>query len=196
MYVFPGIFYRSGTAPYLAGHNLIKAHAEAWHLYNDVYRASQGGVISITISSDWAEPRDPTNQEDVEAAMRYVQVCFPLSTFSVLFILPLLSGPNANRVSLGIKYLGFCDFCELGKFTFLWWFFSCEVEKLYSHHGITELTWEARKQLQFTFPENSSCFLDNVMRKDPYCYFSCSTLREQLRGPEASSLFLCISGSF
>ncbi|KAK1336989.1 hypothetical protein QTO34_003031 [Cnephaeus nilssonii] len=69
----PGISFRPGTAPYIAGHNLIKAHAEAWHLYNDVYRARQGGLISITISSDWAEPRDPSNQEDVEAARRYVQ---------------------------------------------------------------------------------------------------------------------------
>lgn len=74
--MFPGISFRPGTAPYIVGHNLIKAHAEAWHLYNDVYRASQGGVISITINSDWAEPRDPSNQEDVEAARRYVQVCF------------------------------------------------------------------------------------------------------------------------
>ncbi|CAK6448613.1 unnamed protein product [Pipistrellus nathusii] len=69
----PGISFRPGTAPYIAGHNLIKAHAEAWHLYDDVYRAQQGGLISITISSDWAEPRDPSNQEDVEAARRYVQ---------------------------------------------------------------------------------------------------------------------------
>ncbi|CAO2636694.1 Lactase/phlorizin hydrolase [Lemmus lemmus] len=71
--VFTGISFRPGTAPYTVGHNLIKAHAEAWHLYNDKYRASQGGVISITISSDWAEPRDPSKQEDVEAARRNVQ---------------------------------------------------------------------------------------------------------------------------
>ncbi|ELV10219.1 Lactase-phlorizin hydrolase [Tupaia chinensis] len=69
----PGISFRPGTAPYIAGHNLIKAHAEAWHLYDEQYRASQGGTISITISSDWAEPRDPSSQEDVEAARRYVQ---------------------------------------------------------------------------------------------------------------------------
>ncbi|XP_029081480.1 lactase-phlorizin hydrolase [Monodon monoceros] len=69
----PGISSRPGTGPYIAGHNLIKAHAEAWHLYNDVYRARQGGMISITINSDWAEPRDPSNQEEVEAARRYVQ---------------------------------------------------------------------------------------------------------------------------
>ncbi|XP_074068122.1 lactase/phlorizin hydrolase [Macrotis lagotis] len=69
----PGISFRPGTAPYIVGHNLLKAHAEAWHLYNDVYRAKQRGLISITISSDWAEPRDPSKQEDVEAARRYVQ---------------------------------------------------------------------------------------------------------------------------
>nr|XP_008515149.1 PREDICTED: lactase-phlorizin hydrolase [Equus przewalskii] len=69
----PGISSRPGTAPYLAGHNLLKAHAEAWHLYNDVYRASQGGTISITLNCEWAEPRNPSNQEDVEAARRYVE---------------------------------------------------------------------------------------------------------------------------
>ncbi|XP_053554224.1 lactase/phlorizin hydrolase [Bombina bombina] len=68
----PGISSRPGRAPYLVGHNLIKAHAEAWHLYNDTYRAKQGGLISITINSDWAEPRNPYKQEDVDAARRYI----------------------------------------------------------------------------------------------------------------------------
>nr|XP_033803152.1 lactase-phlorizin hydrolase [Geotrypetes seraphini] len=69
----PGISSRPGQAPYNAGHNLLKAHAEAWHLYNDTYRAKQGGQISITINSDWAEPRNPYKQEDIDAARRYVQ---------------------------------------------------------------------------------------------------------------------------
>lgn len=59
---------------YIAAHNLIKAHAEAWHLYNDKYRATQHGVISITVNSDWAEPRNSYKQEDVDAAQRYLQV--------------------------------------------------------------------------------------------------------------------------
>lgn len=59
---------------YIAAHNLIKAHAEAWHLYNDKYRAKQGGLISITINSDWVEPRNPNKQEDVDAARRILQV--------------------------------------------------------------------------------------------------------------------------
>ncbi|KAG1945169.1 lactase-phlorizin hydrolase-like isoform X1 [Pimephales promelas] len=69
----PGISFRPGTAPYIVAHNLIKAHAEAWHLYNDKYRAKHGGIIGITINSDWAEPRNPYKQEDVDAAVRVVQ---------------------------------------------------------------------------------------------------------------------------
>lgn len=69
-----GITFRPGTAPYIVAHNLLKAHAEAWHLYNDKYRAKQGGIIGITINSDWAEPRNPYKQEDYDAAMRVVEV--------------------------------------------------------------------------------------------------------------------------
>lgn len=69
-----GISFRPGTLPYIVGHNLLKAHAEAWHLYNDKYRAQQKGIISITINSDWSEPRNPYKQEDIDAARRVVQV--------------------------------------------------------------------------------------------------------------------------
>lgn len=69
-----GISFRPGTLPYIVGHNLLKAHAEAWHLYNDKYRAVQKGMISITINSDWSEPRNPYKQEDIDAARRVVQV--------------------------------------------------------------------------------------------------------------------------
>ena len=108
--VFLGISSRPGTAPYTVGHNLIKAHAEAWHLYNDKYRASQGGVISITISSDWAEPRDSSKQEDVEAARRHVQVC-PLGTISSwLSSLPLCS--ERSRWRPESKVLDLSQFCS------------------------------------------------------------------------------------
>ncbi|XP_061089948.1 lactase/phlorizin hydrolase [Conger conger] len=69
----PGISFRPGTLPYIVGHNLLKAHAEAWHLYNEKYRAKQGGIISITINSDWSEPRNPYKQEDIDAARRVVE---------------------------------------------------------------------------------------------------------------------------
>uniref|UniRef100_A0A3B5A3Z1 Lactase n=1 Tax=Stegastes partitus TaxID=144197 RepID=A0A3B5A3Z1_9TELE len=71
--VFAGISFRPGTLPYIVGHNLLKAHAEAWHLYNEKYRANQKGIISITINSDWSEPRNPYKQEDIDAARRVIQ---------------------------------------------------------------------------------------------------------------------------
>ncbi|XP_025944747.1 lactase-phlorizin hydrolase [Apteryx rowi] len=69
----PGISLRPGRAPYVVAHNLIKAHAEAWHVYNETYRAKQGGIISLAINTDWAEPRNPGKQEDHEAARRFMQ---------------------------------------------------------------------------------------------------------------------------
>ncbi|XP_024142564.2 lactase-phlorizin hydrolase [Oryzias melastigma] len=69
----PGESFRPGTLPYIVGHNLIKAHAEAWHVYNDKYRAEQKGMVSITINSDWSEPRNPYKQEDITAARRLLQ---------------------------------------------------------------------------------------------------------------------------
>uniref|UniRef100_A0A669DK22 Lactase n=1 Tax=Oreochromis niloticus TaxID=8128 RepID=A0A669DK22_ORENI len=69
----PGISSGPDTLPYIVGHNLLKAHAEAWHLYNDKYRAKQNGIISITVNSDWSEPRNPYRQEDYDAARRVVE---------------------------------------------------------------------------------------------------------------------------
>ena len=38
----PGVK-KPGMGAYTTAHTIIKAHAEAWHLYNDVYRPEQGG---------------------------------------------------------------------------------------------------------------------------------------------------------
>lgn len=38
-----------GTDPYTAAHNVIKAHAETYHLYNDTYRATQNGTYSLNL---------------------------------------------------------------------------------------------------------------------------------------------------
>nr|XP_046261423.1 beta-klotho [Scatophagus argus] len=38
-------------------HNLIKAHAKAWHIYNTHFRATQKGQVSIVLGSHWVEPQ-------------------------------------------------------------------------------------------------------------------------------------------
>ncbi|KAJ4933702.1 hypothetical protein JOQ06_030526 [Pogonophryne albipinna] len=93
----PGISFRPGTLPYIVGHSLLKAHAEAWHLYNDKYRAKQQGIISITINSDWSEPRNPYKQEDIDAAKRVVQ--FYIGWFAH----PVFNGDYSNMMKTIIR---------------------------------------------------------------------------------------------
>ncbi|XP_030643500.1 lactase-phlorizin hydrolase-like [Chanos chanos] len=93
----PGVKDPTGTIVYKVAHNILKAHAEAWHLYNDNYRAKQGGIISITVNSDWALPRNPYKQEDVYAAWRYLQF------FVGWFAHPIFNGDYPEVMKTVIK---------------------------------------------------------------------------------------------
>ena len=53
---------------------MLLAHASAWHIYDEDFRSKQGGIISITLNSDWSEPKDPSSKADQEAADKYLQV--------------------------------------------------------------------------------------------------------------------------
>ncbi|XP_061921927.1 cytosolic beta-glucosidase [Entelurus aequoreus] len=65
----PGIK-EPGTAAYLVGHNMLRAHALAWHSYDSLYRPTQGGMVSLAINSDWLEPLRPDCADDVAASHR------------------------------------------------------------------------------------------------------------------------------
>lgn len=70
----------SGTTAYLVGHNMLRAHAMAWHSYNTRYRAEQGGRISLAINSDWLEPLRPECSDDIAATER--RLAFTLGWFA------------------------------------------------------------------------------------------------------------------
>ncbi|XP_072393183.1 myrosinase 1-like [Diabrotica undecimpunctata] len=70
----PGVL-SPGIGEYLCAHNLIKAHAEVWHLYDKHYRHKQNGVVGITMDSFWAEPNSDS-QEDQDAAERMRQFIY------------------------------------------------------------------------------------------------------------------------
>ncbi|XP_069495379.1 klotho isoform X1 [Ambystoma mexicanum] len=57
---------------YKAAHNLIKAHAAAWHLYNNLFRPTQGGQVSIALSSHWINPLNMTEQ-DLKACQKSLE---------------------------------------------------------------------------------------------------------------------------
>lgn len=46
----------SNSEPYLAGHNLLRAHGKAVKVYRKKYQATQKGQIGITNNCDWREP--------------------------------------------------------------------------------------------------------------------------------------------
>ncbi|TNN71420.1 Cytosolic beta-glucosidase [Liparis tanakae] len=69
-----------GVAAYLVGHNMLRAHAMAWHSYDSAYRAEQKGAVSLAVNGDWLEPSDAGRAEDIAAAER--QLAFTLGWFA------------------------------------------------------------------------------------------------------------------
>ncbi|KAF2902682.1 hypothetical protein ILUMI_03503 [Ignelater luminosus] len=65
----------SGISDYLCGHNLLKAHASAYHLYKNKYESKQKGKIGITLVSHWFESSS-TFQTDLQAAQRKREFVF------------------------------------------------------------------------------------------------------------------------
>ncbi|XP_066278098.1 cytosolic beta-glucosidase-like [Branchiostoma lanceolatum] len=61
---------------YKMAHNVIRAHARAWHTYDDDFRSSQNGSVGIVISSMWGEPADLHNPADRQAATNYMEFFF------------------------------------------------------------------------------------------------------------------------
>ena len=76
---FPPNVNDPGWGPYRIGHTIIKAHARVYHTYDEKYRQEQKGVISLSLSSHWAEPQSLVPR-DVEAADRLLQ--FSLGWFA------------------------------------------------------------------------------------------------------------------
>merc|ERR1712113_900642 len=77
----PSIEYYSDmtSEPWIAGHNVLNAHAEVVHLYRTMYQPTQGGKIGITNNCDWREPHS-TDPGDIASAER--AVLFQLGWYS------------------------------------------------------------------------------------------------------------------
>lgn len=58
----PGITDSPGKKVYLAGHNLLLAHANAVRVYREEFHDEQKGKIGITLNISWAEAKDDTEE--------------------------------------------------------------------------------------------------------------------------------------
>lgn len=72
----------SGIGSYLCAHNIIRAHAGAYDLYQKKFKSRQKGIIGISLDSFWNEPADPNSEEDKKAAQFSLEfyVCIELIT--------------------------------------------------------------------------------------------------------------------
>jgi len=77
----PGIPYFSDMSvdPWIAGHNVLNAHAAAVDLYRRKFQKHQNGKIGISNNCDWREPKTGKHK-DIAAAERAVE--FQLGWFS------------------------------------------------------------------------------------------------------------------
>lgn len=69
----------SNTEQYIAAHNVILAHAQAYRAYHE---KEYSGRVGITLNIDWGYPFDEENYKDRIAAERYVQFFLGSSTHS------------------------------------------------------------------------------------------------------------------
>ncbi|KAL4712819.1 hypothetical protein ACJJTC_011889 [Scirpophaga incertulas] len=60
-----------GFAEYLCAKNLLVAHANAYHIYNNEFKAKFGGVIGITVSAHWYEPETENDSEIADQTMQF-----------------------------------------------------------------------------------------------------------------------------
>ncbi|XP_070021338.1 beta-glucosidase 12-like isoform X1 [Nicotiana sylvestris] len=65
----------SATEPYIVGHHMLLAHAEAAKVYRTKYKALQKGEIGIVLVSHWFEQYSKT-KEDAKAAKRAIDFMF------------------------------------------------------------------------------------------------------------------------
>ncbi|XP_063232216.1 myrosinase 1-like [Bacillus rossius redtenbacheri] len=68
-----------GVGLYLVGHNVLKAHARVYHLYDDHFRSQQRGKVSITLNMDYPMPKN-NSEADINATEIYLQ--FKLGWFA------------------------------------------------------------------------------------------------------------------
>ncbi|XP_018573208.1 myrosinase 1-like isoform X3 [Anoplophora glabripennis] len=72
---FPPRIASPGIGEYICTHHVLKAHARTWHIYDQEFRATQNGQVSITIPVGWEEPASDS-EEDIAAAERALQFIY------------------------------------------------------------------------------------------------------------------------
>ena len=87
----------SNSEPYLAGHNLLRAHARAVQVYREKYQSSQRGRIGMSNNCDWREPLTGS-PADLETPRLRLE---PLSVGHAAEMVAVLGDPSLYRFTGG-----------------------------------------------------------------------------------------------
>uniref|UniRef100_A0A6P7GYQ3 Myrosinase 1-like n=1 Tax=Diabrotica virgifera virgifera TaxID=50390 RepID=A0A6P7GYQ3_DIAVI len=129
----PGINDGPGNYEYICGHNLLKAHAAAYHLYDDYYRPCQNGKISITLSSDWYEPQSCC---DTDLCASETKLQFQIGWFAHPIYLGDYPEVMIERIRLTCDYNGYYN-ARLPVFS------HAEIEYIKGTHDFFALAYES-----------------------------------------------------
>ncbi|CAL8072589.1 unnamed protein product [Orchesella dallaii] len=75
-YLSQNPFVEPPEKPYICAHNVVKAHALSFRLYDAEFRPTQNGTIGITLNTNWAAPKNPNNTDDQAASFRSMHFSF------------------------------------------------------------------------------------------------------------------------
>jgi len=113
----------SDIEPYVAAHNLLRAHGKAAKIYHEEFQPTQKGIIGLANNCDWREPKT-NSKDDKDAAERALE--FYLGWFAD----PLYKGeyPKSMQINVGDRLpkftaedveliKGSCDFFGLNHYT-------------------------------------------------------------------------------
>ena len=61
----------TGRGEYLCAHNMLKAHARAYHIYDKEFRPSQNGSVGIVIACQYFYSKNKEDNETANSAYEY-----------------------------------------------------------------------------------------------------------------------------
>ncbi|XP_050502726.1 myrosinase 1-like [Diabrotica virgifera virgifera] len=68
---YPPAVHSEGLLEYTCAHNLLKAHARAWHVYDEEFRPTQNGKISIVLDTSAYVPASDSQEDKVAADTKF-----------------------------------------------------------------------------------------------------------------------------
>nr|WPM03624.1 glycoside hydrolase family 1 [Phyllotreta armoraciae] len=157
-----------GVGEYLAVHNVIRAHAEVYHVYKNEFKCKQEGMLGIVVDSAWFEPEDPGNPDDVEAVNSKL-------SFSIgIYLHPMVYGDYPDIVKEKVKRRSEAQGFKRSRLPEFAGDEKVKLKKCFDFIGLNYYTSGIVKA-DYSNPEGRGCFDDSeAIEYQAHCWESCA----------------------